>query len=110
MLRIEDTNRGVRVLQVTTSALDAGNHDSFRAGLKEVLQPGAHHVLDLSSVEFMDSAGLGALLSVLRRVSAVDGDLLLCGLSPQVRSLLEIVRMQKIVGIYDNLGQALASL
>ena len=97
------------MLQVTADALDANNHDSFRSGLNELIQPGARHVLDLSSVEFMDSSGLGVLLSVLRRVITDDGDLVLCGLSPQVRYLLELVRMHKIVNVYDDLGEALAA-
>ena len=109
MIRIDDTESGIRILQVTVSSLDAANHESFRAGLKEVLKPGAQHVLDLSLVDFMDSAGLGVLLSILRQVTSEEGDLALSGLSPQVRYLLEIVRMHKIVDIYNDLGEALSS-
>lgn len=98
------------MLQVEADALDANNHDSFRSGLNDLIRPGARHVLDLSSVEFMDSSGLGVLLSVLRRVITDDGDLVLCGLSPQVRYLLELVRMHKIVDVYNDLGEALAAL
>ena len=51
-----------------------------------MLQANTKLVLDLSRLRFVDSSGLGAMLSCLRQLSAKNGDLKLCGMSKQVRA------------------------
>ena len=63
-------------------------------------------VLDLRAVEFMDSAGLAALLNVLRRVTAVDGELVLADVQPQARRLLHDTRVDQHFAITDTVQDA----
>ena len=63
-------------------------------------------VLDLSRLRFVDSSGMGAMLSCLRQLSAKGGDLKLCGMSKQVRGLFELVRMHRIFEIYGTREEA----
>jgi anti-sigma B factor antagonist len=74
-----------------------------------VIQSGKQVVLDMEGVNFVDSSGLGAILSVLRELSAVGGDLRLCRIQKRVRVMFEMVRMHRILGIYDTPEAALAS-
>jgi len=66
-------------------------------------------VIDMSSVQFVDSSGLGVILSCLRQVTERGGDLKVCGLSKGVRALFELVRMHKVVEIYNTREEALAA-
>ena len=59
-------------------------------------------MIDLSSVRFVDSSGLGAMLSCLRQMTAKGGDLKLSGMSKQVRATFELVRMHRIFDIFDT--------
>ena len=69
--------------------------------IKEMVKSGpAFLVLDMSAVSFVDSSGLGALVACLRTATARDGDLKLCGLSPQLRSVLELTRLHRLFEIY----------
>jgi anti-sigma B factor antagonist len=58
--------------------------------------------VDLSHLRFVDSSGLGAMLSCLRQLNATGGDLKLCGMSKAVRAVFELVRMHRIFDIYDT--------
>jgi anti-sigma B factor antagonist len=97
----------VAVVQVHGEYLDASVADEFRRDMTPLIEADPRMVLDLSQLQFLDSAGLGALLSCLRRLSAEDGDLKLCGLTKPVRSVFEISRMHRIFEIYGTRDEAL---
>lgn len=63
-------------------------------------------ILDLSEVAVMDSSGLGALVSVLKGLG-VKGELRVVGLSPAVRELFRLTRMDRVFKIYDDIATAL---
>jgi anti-sigma B factor antagonist len=64
-------------------------------------------VIDLSRLRFVDSSGLGAFISCLRKLNAKGGDLKLCGMSKQVRAVFELVRMHRIFDIFGTREEAL---
>ena len=90
---------GVAVATVPVEELDASNSAEFKRGVAPILLANMKVVLDLSHLRFVDSSGLGAMLSCLRQLTAKGGDLKLCGMSQQVRSLFELVRMHRIFDI-----------
>jgi anti-sigma B factor antagonist len=63
----------------------------------------------MSALQFVDSAGLGAILSCLRKLTAAEGDLKLCGLTGPVRAIFEISRMHRIFDIYATRAEAIAA-
>lgn len=99
----------IAIVTLEVSVLDASNTKEFKAAMKPVLGENPNMILDLSGVTFMDSSGLGAMLSCLRQINSAGGDLKLCGLTPPVRALLELVRMHKIVDIKNDRTEALSA-
>ena len=96
---LEKTIRdGVAVVFVPVERLDASNSKEFKK-LMEPILPNNKIALNLSAVRFMDSSGLGAVLSCLRVVAAREGDLKLFGMRDSVRALYELVRMHRIFEI-----------
>ena len=91
----------VAVAAVPVDELDAGNAADFKRDMGPVIDANAKVVLDLSRLRFVDSSGLGAFISCLRRLNAKGGDLKLCGMSKQVRAVFELVRMHRV---FDILG------
>jgi anti-sigma B factor antagonist len=67
-------------------------------------------LLDLSDVDFIDSSGLGSLLSCLRTMNAKEGDLRLFGMRKPVQAMFELVRMHRLFAIYDTEDEACATL
>jgi anti-sigma B factor antagonist len=98
------------LVTISLSHLDASNTGSFRDTLKPVLDGHDTVVLDLGPVEFIDSSGLGALLSCLRTMNSKQGELKLFGMSKPVQAMFELVRMHRLFAIYNTREEAVASL
>ncbi len=97
----------VAVAVAPMEELDASNVAEFKSVMAPVLEMHTALILDLSRLRFIDSSGLGAILSCLRQLSAKGGDLKLCGMTKQVRAVFELVRMHRIFDIYATREGAL---
>lgn len=86
--------------------LDAVAAVEFRGVVAPRVEKARVVVLSLADVAFMDSSGLAALISVLKRLPA-GGQLRIAAPSSSVRSLLSITRMDKVFSIHDSLADAL---
>ena len=87
--------------------LDASKARQFKRDIAPVLEANSKVVFDVSQLRFVDSSGLGAILSCLRQLNARGGDLKLCGLSPSVRAPFALVRMHTILKIYSTKDEAI---
>ena len=100
---------GIGVVQISKS-LTAATVDSFReqlSGWQEVESEVKNYVIDLEQVDFMDSAGLGTLIAVLKRVTEQGGDMKIACLQKKPRMVFEITRAYKVFEIYDSVEEAL---
>lgn len=97
------------VARIPVADLDAANSGEFKHDIAPVLESADKVVIDLSAVRFVDSSGLGAMLSCLRQMAAKGGDLKLSGMSKQVRATFELVRMHRIFEIFDSSDAAIAA-
>ena len=105
--RIEDTD--VLVIELREDNLDASNVREFRDAVQSLMQERTRVVLDMAGVKFVDSSGLGALISCLRQTNARKGDFRLCEMSRTVRALFELMRMHRVFTIHQARGDAVAS-
>ncbi|WP_425093115.1 STAS domain-containing protein [Tropicimonas sp. S265A] len=99
----------VLVATVEDSRIDAAGAVAFKdAMVKLKSEPQARVVLDLAQVDFLDSSGLGAVVSVMKAYGA-DKTLELASLSPIVEKVLRLTRMDKVFRIHGSADQALAA-
>jgi len=66
-------------------------------------------IVDLSSVEFLDSTFLGVIVGTLKKVVKQGGDLKLVGFRPSVRSMFELTRLFRVFETYPELQDAIKS-
>ncbi len=93
-----------------TGRMDAQVSGLVKERIQELLEQGATRlVVDMEGLEFLDSSGLGALVSCLRRVKEKKGEIKLAGLRPEVRSIFEITRVSRLFHICDTLPEALGA-
>ena len=82
--------------------LTFNDHAKLRALIREMLQLSTtRQVLELSSLEFVDSAGIGMLLIAREEMANVDKKLILRGAQGQVKRVLTVAQLNKIVTIED---------
>lgn len=66
-------------------------------------------VMDMNNVDFIDSSGLGSLVSCLRLVNKENGDIRLARLQNQIRNLIELTRLHRVFQIFDDCKSAVNS-
>lgn len=99
----------VAVLVLPGENLDAGNVKEFKRDILPALDGQSKVILDMSELKFVDSSGLGAILSCLRQLNANGGELKLCQMLKPVRALFELVRMHRIFDLYNTREEALVA-
>ncbi|MEW6556844.1 MAG: STAS domain-containing protein [Elusimicrobiota bacterium] len=67
-------------------------------------------VVNLSQVNYIDSSGLGTFIGALKMFNAVNGKIVLAGLSSNLKKIFEITRMSNFFSIYETDTQALEKL
>ncbi len=116
-MKVEERNQGdVLIIKALEERIDARIAPEFKERMAQPIDNGSMLiVLDLSKVDFIDSSGLGAIISTLKRLNNKSGDgrkveLLICGLQDAVKTMFSLTRMDRIFQIFDNEQNALASL
>ncbi len=101
---------GSMVLFVQEERIDAHNSADFKELMLQLLEQGETDlVVQLQSVRFIDSSGLGALLAGLKNATAKSGKFTLTNIQPQVLSMFELTRLNRVFEIYPNLQDVFAS-
>ncbi len=92
----------VKVINLT-GRLDVTSATNFRKQVSDIVLERPHYLLvDLGGVNFMDSSGLGALVSALKSMRGIDGEMVICSITEQVQVLFELTSMNKIFKIYQD--------
>ena len=109
LVKIQEHDTVVQI-EVNEERLDAHNSGELKAQMLNLFEEGKTNlVVDLQEVRFVDSSGLGALVSGFKNASARNGNLKLSGLQPQVRSMFELTRLHRVFEIFPTVQEALAS-
>ncbi len=105
-----DDKGDVVLIEVKEERLDAHNSGELKARMLALFEEDKNNILiDLNDVRFVDSSGLGALVSGFKNASSRNGVLKLCGLQPQVKSMFELTRLHRVFEIYSDAQEALGS-
>lgn len=104
------TEGPVLVAKPCVPRVDARVAADFKQQLFEAVDAGHPLVaLDLSEVDFIDSSGLGVIVSALKHVGE-RGSLVIIGARPAVVNLLRLTRMDKVLRLYPGEADAIAAL
>jgi anti-sigma B factor antagonist len=91
--------------------LDVASGPALRADLLSLIEGGARDVIvDLSEVAFLDSSGLGVLITALKRLRVHGGTLRLAGCQPAVLRLLDLTALGRVFFVYPTVEDARSDL
>ncbi len=66
-------------------------------------------ILNFSQLEYMNSSGIGLLVTLLIRVKRQNQRLLAFGLNEHYQQIFELTRLNEVIGIYNTEAEALAA-
>ncbi len=113
----ENVKVTIRNLNQNTSILDidgeinAFAENSLMGAYNEATDTGAENILlNFTNLDYMNSSGIGLLVTLLIRVQRQKQVLLAFGLSDHYKQIFELTRLNEAIAIYETESEALASL
>src|SRR5215204_7219321 len=90
--------------------LIVGNRQELKQKVLEELENGSRKFLiDFTNTGYIDSSGLGVLVSLSKKIREQGGELRLANLNEDLRTLFELTKLDTLFNIADSRGDALAS-
>jgi anti-sigma B factor antagonist len=101
---------GVTIITVRGDLVIGDAETSFKKAVTRLLEEGRVNLLiDLSSVGFLDSSGLGALVRALTNTQKEGGQTKLLNAGPQIRKLLQMTKLDSVFEIHEDMEGAVSS-
>jgi anti-sigma B factor antagonist len=101
---------GIHVLGLRGRLALGEESNGLRTAIDQLLLAGSTRiVLNLERLNYVDSAGLGALIETQRKTKATGGQLKLCHIGPKLKQALDLARLLPLFETYPTETAALAS-
>ena len=102
-------NNGVSIIDIGGED-NAYAEDALAAAYSEASQNGVKAiVLNFSGLEYMNSSGIGLLVTLLIRAQRNKQRLLACGLNEHYQQIFALTRLNEAIGIYGSEAAAVAA-
>ena len=104
--RVNDTTSVIEIHGEITAASEDALMDAYtRASEGETRVV----LIDFTGLDYLNSGGIGLLVTLLVRANRMKQRLLACGLNDHYRQILELTRLDEAISIYDDEAEALAA-
>lgn len=106
----EKFEKNVAILTVNGNMMGGPENTALHEKIKSLIADNIKHVvIDLKGVKWMNSSGLGVLMSCFGSLSQVGGKLKLASVAEKVNSVLMITKMIQFFETYENADRAVAT-
>ena len=100
----------VMVLEVSGKIMGGPDFDLMKAEIKELVDAGFKKVvMDLGEVPWINSTGLGILITAHHSVKAAAGTLKVCNVRERVLSIFYVSQLERVFEVHEDREKALAS-
>ncbi len=110
-MQFEERKEGdILIVEVLNNRLDAHAADDFKERMAGYISDGnSQIVLNMSAVDFVDSSGLGAMVSVIKSLGG-NGQLSVCGAKEPVMRMFKLTRMNKVFAMFEEETKAVEAM
>jgi anti-sigma B factor antagonist len=106
----DDFKDGVAIIGLEGKVLGGDDATMFHGKVHEYVNNGFRKVVvDLAKVEWMNSVGMGMLISALTTLKSNEGQLRIANATGRIHSLLTITQLVRIFETYDSVDEAMKS-
>lgn len=101
---------GVGVISLSGKMMGGPEMDDVRDEVRAFLGENIKNmVIDLKKVNWINSLGVGAIMSAYTTAMNAGGEVRLCGLTEKVHSLMILTQLIKVFKTYESVNEAVAS-
>jgi len=94
------------IIEPLAREIDASVKREFKEHILQERNSGMRYILDLRNVSFIDSSGCGVIMSLFLTFKGLGLEFCLANVQARVLPIFEILRMHKMMKIYDDLERA----
>jgi len=105
----KDEEKGVVIIGVDGQLIVGNRHEIKKQVLDAVEAGDTKFVIDFAATGYIDSSGLGVLVSLAKKVREAGGDLRLAGLNDDLRTLFELTKLDTLFSIMDSTEEAVGA-
>jgi len=99
---------GVQILELSGKIMGGPDASTINDKLHQLVENGQTKIVaDLSQVNWMNSSGLGILISALTTMRNAGGELKVAAATEKIRNLLTITKLTKVIRLYDTVNDAI---
>jgi anti-anti-sigma factor len=110
-MEIQDERIGNTCVVMAKGRLDGGASTAFADKIGELItSPNPKLLIDFAGVDFVTSAGLRAVLVLVKKVKAAGGSFALCSVQDPVREVLDITGFTSMLSIHPTRADAIAAM
>jgi anti-sigma B factor antagonist len=112
MITIKQETEKVKVVGFpdTVKKLNVIIAEKTKLALNQIIDSGGKNlIIDFSNIEFIDSSGFGALVTVHNHAKNIGSKVMLCQISNETMELLTITKLDQVFHIYSSVDEALAN-
>ena len=100
---------GIAVVTISGRLTFGREAERLESIVGELLKGGqSKFVFDASTLEFVDSSGIGTIVSCLTQIKKSGADLRLAGASPRIKRLFTMTGVDKLLSLYPSVAEATA--
>jgi anti-sigma B factor antagonist len=107
MFRFDKQQREGWLLLDIAGSLDAATATALKAEVIAIEQAKQLKVVvDLSKLTLIDSSGVGVLISLFKRLRALEGQVLFAGLTGQPKEIFRLLRLDRSLDLFPSVSEA----
>lgn len=102
-------NRDDIVVLSLVGKIDIDSSPELKAKVLDLIEQDNKNIfIDFSGISFMNSSGLGALISIVKEARSREASLTIISPTTFIKSLFKLTQLDKIFTIYDSVEEALS--
>jgi anti-sigma B factor antagonist len=109
-MKVRKPNEGTSVIDISGEVTSLAEGDLMEAYNQASENQASAIILNFENLEYMNSGGIGLLVTLLIRAQRNGQRLLAYGLSEHYRQIFELTRLNEAIGIFGNEADAVADV
>lgn len=105
-----DDNTDVKLITLTGRLIEKSQADELIKDFEKLIEGGTNrYLMSLEGLEYVNSTGLNLLIGMFTTARNAGGELVIGGISPKVKKLMVMTKLDSIFKIYDSVAEATES-
>ncbi len=105
-----ELNGKIAIIEIKGSLVGDEDTDKFRSAVQDFIEQGNKSlVINLGKVNYMNSSGIGAIISAYTSYKKVTGEIKLAGISNNVQNLLVVTKLIDVFDVHETVDEAIDS-